>query len=99
MKNLAHSASFESFGKDAPSKPGTKHLAPASRYCRIVNEAVRLKLIRSPEGITIAIKFVGLPRHFSWQNIEFIVAATIKGLREMAGRDFRPMRVGFYAGA
>jgi hypothetical protein len=27
MKNLAHSASFESFGKDAPSKPGTKQLA------------------------------------------------------------------------
>jgi hypothetical protein len=24
MKNLAHSASFESFDKDAPSKPGTK---------------------------------------------------------------------------
>jgi hypothetical protein len=74
-------------------------IALAARYCRIVNEAVRLKLIRSPEGMTIAIKFVGLPRHFSWQNIEFIVAATIKGLREMAGRDFRPMRVGFYAGA
>src|SRR6202044_1119595 len=27
MKNLAHSASFESFDKDAPSKPGIKHLA------------------------------------------------------------------------
>jgi putative addiction module killer protein len=26
MKNLAHSASFESFDKDAPSKPGTKQL-------------------------------------------------------------------------
>ncbi len=26
MKNLAHSASFESLDKDAPSKPGTKHL-------------------------------------------------------------------------
>jgi hypothetical protein len=28
MKNLAHSASFESLDKDAPSKAGTKHLAP-----------------------------------------------------------------------
>jgi hypothetical protein len=27
MKNLAHSASFESLDKHAPSKPGTKHLA------------------------------------------------------------------------
>jgi AraC-like DNA-binding protein len=70
-------------------------LALAARYCRIVNEAVRLKLIPSPEGLTIEIKFVGVPRHFSWQNIEFIIAATIKGLREMAGRDFRPTRVGF----
>src|SRR5271163_2922496 len=26
MKNLSHSASFESLDKDAPSKPGTKHL-------------------------------------------------------------------------
>jgi hypothetical protein len=26
MKNLAHSASFESLDKDAPSKPGIKHL-------------------------------------------------------------------------
>jgi AraC-like DNA-binding protein len=70
-------------------------LALAARYCRIVNEAVRPKLIRSPEGMTIEIKFVGVPRHFAWQNIEFIVAATIKGLREMAGRDFCPTRVGF----
>src|SRR5829696_2326048 len=27
MKNLAHSASFQSNEKSAPSKPGTKHLA------------------------------------------------------------------------
>jgi hypothetical protein len=26
MKNLAHSASFDSDDKDAPSKPGIKHL-------------------------------------------------------------------------
>jgi len=27
MKNLAHSASFDSADKDAPLKPGIKHLA------------------------------------------------------------------------
>ena len=43
----------------------------------------------------IEIKFVGVPRHFAWQNTEFIVASLIKGLREMAGRDFRPTQVGF----
>ncbi|AUW47459.1 hypothetical protein CUJ84_pRLN3000336 (plasmid) [Rhizobium leguminosarum] len=29
MKNLAHSASFDSEDKDAPSKPGIKHLGLA----------------------------------------------------------------------
>ena len=70
-------------------------LALAARYCRIVNEALRPKLIRSPEGVTIAIKFTGVPRHFAWQNTEFVVASMIKGLREMAGRDFQPTQVGF----
>src|SRR5262249_42113371 len=70
-------------------------LALAARYCRIVNDAVRPKLIRSRDGMTIEIKFVGVPRHFAWQNTEFIVAAMIKGLREMAGRDFQPTQVGF----
>lgn len=70
-------------------------LALAARYCRIVNEAVRLKLVRSPEGMIVEIKFAGLPRHFAWQNTEFIIAATIKGLREMAGRAFRPIQVTF----
>ena len=70
-------------------------LALAARYCRIGNEAVRLKLVRSPEGMAVEIKFVGLPRHFAWQNTEFIIAATIRGLREMAGRDFRPTQVTF----
>jgi len=32
MKNLAHSASFESFDKDAPSKPGTKQLPKGFWY-------------------------------------------------------------------
>jgi Arabinose-binding domain of AraC transcription regulator, N-term len=70
-------------------------LALAARYCRIVNEAARPKLIRSREGMTIEIKFVGVPRHFAWQNTEFIVAGMVKGLREMVGRDFQPMQVAF----
>ena len=70
-------------------------LALFARYCRIVNEAVRLKLVRSPEGMIVETKFVGVPRHFAWQNTEFMIAAMIKGLREMAGRDFRPTRVTF----
>src|SRR5215475_6614173 len=33
MKNLAHTASFESLDKDAPSKPRTEHLEPRPRFC------------------------------------------------------------------
>jgi MFS family permease len=32
VKNLSHNASFESFDKDAPSKPGTKHLMISVTY-------------------------------------------------------------------
>jgi AraC-like DNA-binding protein len=70
-------------------------LALLARYCRTSNEAVRLKLTRSPEGVTAEAKYVGLPRQFAWQNTEFLIAILVKGLREMAGRDFRPLQVAF----
>ena len=70
-------------------------LALTARYCRIGNEDVRLKLIRSPQGVIVETKFVGLPRHYAWQNTEFMIAATIKSLQEMAGREFRPAQVAF----
>jgi AraC-like DNA-binding protein len=66
-----------------------------SRYCRIGNEAGRLNVTRSTENMSVEITFVGLPRHFAWQNTEFVMAATIRALREMAGQDFRPMQVAF----
>jgi DNA-binding NtrC family response regulator len=37
--------------------------------------------------------FVGRPRHFAWQNTEFTIAATIRALREMAGRHFQLAQV------
>jgi Arabinose-binding domain of AraC transcription regulator, N-term len=70
-------------------------LALTARYCRIGNEAERLKVSRSSENMIVETTFVGLPRHFAWQNTEFAMAATIKALREMAGRDFQPARVTF----
>jgi AraC-like DNA-binding protein len=66
-----------------------------ARYCRIGNEAERLNVNRSPEKMTVETTFVGLPRHFAWQNTEFVIAATIRALREMAGEDFQPVRVTF----
>jgi AraC-like DNA-binding protein len=70
-------------------------LALTARYCRIGDEAVRLRLNPSPEGVIVEIKFVDLPRQFAWQNTEFTIAAAIKSLREMAGREFRPAQVAF----
>ena len=58
-------------------------LALTARYCRIGNEAERLKVSRSSENMIVETTFVGLPRHFAWQNTEFVIAATIKALREM----------------
>jgi AraC-like DNA-binding protein len=70
-------------------------LALYARYCRIVNEAVRPKGTRSPEGVRVQLHFIGLSSHLARQNVEFMIAASIKGLREMAGRDFRPTEVSF----
>src|SRR5262249_28775118 len=65
------------------------------RYFRIVNEAVRLKSVRAPRGVVVAVNFVGLPRHMARQNAEFGIAAILKALREVAGRSIRPTRTAF----
>jgi AraC-like DNA-binding protein len=70
-------------------------LALFGRYSRIVNEAIRPKAIRSPEGVTIQAHFVGIARHLARQNAEFSIAATIKGLREIVGRNTSPVQVTF----
>ena len=70
-------------------------LSLTARYCRIGNEAERLHLDRSSEDMIVEATFVSLPRHFAWQNTEFVIAATIKALREMAGQHFHPAQVTF----
>jgi AraC-like DNA-binding protein len=65
------------------------------RYCRIVNEAVRVKPLRIHNGVAIEINFVGLSRHHFRHNAEFILAANLKGMRENVGRDIRPIGVTF----
>jgi AraC-like DNA-binding protein len=69
-------------------------MALTARYCRIGNEAERLIVSRSTENMTVEMTF-GLPRHFAWQNTEFVIAAMIRALREMAGQDFKPAQVTF----
>jgi AraC-like DNA-binding protein len=70
-------------------------LALYARYFRIVNEAVRLKLKRKPNGVAVEVEFIGLPRHLARQTAEFGMAALLKGLREIAGRNIHPTEVSF----
>ena len=73
-------------------------LALFERYFRIVNEAVRLKLVRVPKGVKLQVGFVGLSRFHVQQNAEFGIAAILKALREVGGHSIRPTRVGFMQG-
>ena len=68
-------------------------LALLARYSRIVNEAARAKLARTPESVVVDIDFVGLPRHGARQATEFSVAIVIRVLREATGRVIRPTAV------
>ena len=65
------------------------------RYCRIVNEAVRVKLLPVQNGVVVEFNFVGLSRHHFRQNAEFELAAILKGLREHVGRNVLPIGVTF----
>jgi AraC-like DNA-binding protein len=66
-----------------------------ARYFRIVNEAVRLKLMQTSEGVAVEIEFVGFPMHSVRQNAEFGIAVILRALREMTNRSLRPIRVAF----
>ncbi|WP_373681182.1 hypothetical protein [Bradyrhizobium sp. MOS002] len=65
----------------------------------MVNEAVRLKLLGVPHGVVLQVSFAGLSRFHAQQNAEFGIAAILKALLEAVGRNIRPAKVGFHAGA
>jgi AraC-like DNA-binding protein len=70
-------------------------IALYARYCRIVNEAVDVKLSPAPDGVIVEFNFVGFSRHHAPQSAEFTLAVTLKGLRELVGRRIRPTKVAF----
>jgi AraC-like DNA-binding protein len=65
------------------------------RYSRIVNEAVRLKLARTHDGVVAEFSFVGVSRHSARQNVEFGIAIILKALRDVSGQKIIPRRVNF----
>jgi AraC-like DNA-binding protein len=66
-----------------------------ARYSRIVNEAIRVKVLEAEGGVVVELIFVGVSRHHARQNAEFGMAAVIKALREIAGRNIHPTHVSF----
>ena len=59
------------------------------------NEAVRMKLTATPESLVVEIGLVGLKRPLGRQGAEFLMAVTLRHLRELIGRDIRPIRAAF----
>ena len=66
-----------------------------ARYCRIVNDAIRVQLIRRPNELVVEVNLVGVPRFRAAQNAEFGITVIVKGLREITGRNIRPIKVTF----
>ena len=54
-------------------------LALFARYCQIVNESLRLKLVRRAEGVIVEINYVGISRQGMRQNPEFGIAVRRQG--------------------
>ena len=63
------------------------------RYCRIVNESVRLKSARQPDGILVEASFSGIARHRIKQNAEFEFAVVVKAIQEITGLNVCPTHV------
>jgi AraC-like DNA-binding protein len=70
-------------------------LALYARCCRVVNEAVRVNLLRDREGVVVDFELVGISRHQACQTAEFVLAITVKAMRELVGRDVHPTRIAF----
>lgn len=68
-------------------------LALFARYCRIVNEAIRLQLKRRESDLVVEGQFIGVTRFRATQNAEFGVAVVLKMLREITGRTIHPTTI------
>ncbi len=63
------------------------------RYCRIVNEAIRVQLVRRSDDLVIDVHVGGVPRLQAGQNAELAVAVILKALREITGRNVHPTKI------
>jgi AraC-like DNA-binding protein len=70
-------------------------MALYSRYCRIVSEAIRQKLIPTPAGLAAEIEFAGIPRYATRHYVEFILGCVKTAMRVVTGRNLSPTAVAF----
>jgi AraC-like DNA-binding protein len=68
-------------------------IALFARYCRIVNEAIRVQLTRRSNDLVVELHLIGVPRFRAAQNAEFAIAVMVKGLREIAGRNVHATKI------
>jgi AraC-like DNA-binding protein len=64
-----------------------------ARYCRIVNEAIRVQLTRGPNDLVVELRLAGVPRFQAAQNTEFAVVVIMNGLRAIAGPNVHPTKI------
>jgi AraC-like DNA-binding protein len=64
-----------------------------TRYSRIVNEAIRVQLIRGNGELIVETRLVGVPRFRAMQNAEFGIAVIVKSVREITGRNVHPTKI------
>jgi AraC-like DNA-binding protein len=77
------------------AKDVAEALSLFSRYFRIANEAVRLKITQTAQEAAVEIDFFADERDNNRQNREFGIALFVKALREVAGRKISPISVSF----
>jgi AraC-like DNA-binding protein len=68
-------------------------LALLARYCRIVNEAIRIQLKKRDKDLVVEGEFVGVARFRATQNAEFGIAVVVKMLRDITGRNIHPTSI------
>jgi AraC-like DNA-binding protein len=64
-----------------------------ARYCRIVNEAIRVRMTRGSGELAIEVHVVGVPRLLAAQYAELAIAFILKSLRVITGRNVHPTKI------
>ena len=66
-----------------------------ARYCRIVNEAIRVHVTRRDTDLVVEIHLVGVTRFRATQSAEFGIAVIVKSFREITGQNIHPSSITF----